>query len=66
MRKSIQLAMGSLLTNRRIVLYFHSAIARMSESEAVANGTAKSSENKLVFRDIRRNERTLKTNKYLT
>ena len=30
--------MGSLLTNRRIDLTFHSATARMSEGKAGANG----------------------------
>ena len=30
--------MGSLLTNRRIALAFHSATARMSEGKAGANG----------------------------
>ena len=30
--------MGSLLTNRRIALTFHSATARMSEGKAGANG----------------------------
>ena len=36
--KSRQSTMGSLLTNRRIALTFHSATARMSEGKAGANG----------------------------
>lgn len=46
MRKSRQSAMGSVLTNRRIGLYFHSAIARMSEGVAVANVALRSEFNK--------------------
>ena len=36
--KSRQSTMGSLLTNKRIDLTFHSATARMSEGKAGANG----------------------------
>lgn len=42
----------SLLTSRRIGLHFHSAIARMSEGEAVANGTAGGKEDSSKKKDL--------------
>ena len=60
--------MGSLLTNRRIDLTFHSATARMSEGKAGANGALRVEFSPFIklFVELRANSGTSRTRLHTT